>query len=794
MATRLIHALLFGAGLAAGVALADDVRYDIDIPGGSLAASVESLARQSGLQVLFDRKLLEGKQAGSLKGKLTAREALEKLLAGSGIGARFTGESSAALYDRGASVPDGVMMKPVVVTARAEMEGSTSYKAPVATIGKVPLNPREIPQSVSVLTRQQMDDQDMVTITEAMKQVTGLNVIANDTLSNQYLVRGYGLGVMYDGVPSYNGMTPSHQFDLAAYDRIEVLRGPAGLMRGSGEPGGVVNFVKKQPKDVFGLSWEASTGSWDNRRVEGDLTGPINQDKTLRGRLVLADEDRGYFYDHTHGKKWLALGALAFDVTSQTTLSVSVTGEDQDVKAPWSGLPAVLNLTDPTNGVYPLLDVPRSTFNVPDWGRMLYHTDETTAAVEHRFDNHWVAKAVINDRRQRLYYKYAFTSTAVNPVNNLVSYRSFQGDYLYTRDGFDVFANGPFELMGRTHNLLIGYTSEVYNSNGKSGNGPNFNNVYFGNTSTLVEPIINYTSGSESETAQHGLYGQARLSLTDPLTLVVGARTTTFKVKTRSISPSTQTAWADGAKANDEITPYGAVLYDLTKQLTLYGSYADIFVPQTQMKADGSTLDPRTGRQYELGTKAEILDGKLAASLAVFDIRDKNRAYADPAYPSSNFYLNAGEIESKGWEVETTGRALPGLDITAGYTYLTTRYLSDRTNQGKSYSIQSPRHQLKLWGNYHFGADSSLAGVSVGLGLLAQSETQSTRGWRDQLMEGGYAVVNGRIAYQINKTYSVSLLLNNLLDRKYYETVGTPNIYNFYGEPRNFKLTLRATY
>ncbi|THF65295.1 TonB-dependent siderophore receptor [Pseudothauera rhizosphaerae] len=661
-----------------------------------------------------------------------------------------------------------------------------------ASVGKVPLTAREIPQSVSVLTRKQMDDQDMVTITEAMRQVTGVNVIANDTVNNQYFVRGYGLGVMYDGVPSYNGMTPSHQLDLAAYERIEVLRGPAGVLRGSGEPGGVVNFVKKRPQDKFGFSWEASAGSWDNYRAAGDVTGPLNQDKTLRGRLVVSNEDRRYFYDHTQSKKWLGLAAFEYDVTPRTTLSLSFVAQDQDVDAPWSGLPASRNPDG--NGVYPLLDVPRSTFNAPDWGRMRYQTEETTAGAEHRFDNGWVAKAVVNHRKQNQYYKYAFTSTGVHPVTNLVDYRSFRGDYHYTRDGLDLYASGPFEFLGRTHNFLVGWNTEVYNSKGKFGNGPNFTNIPFGDTSSLIEPTINYASGSESETAQHGLYSQLRLSVADPVTLVLGARTTTFKAKTRNRAPSTPTAWRDGAEADDEITPYGALLFDLNRYVTLYGSYTSIFVPQTQLKADGGTLEPRTGHQYELGSKAEFFDGKLAASLALFNIRDKDRAYADPDRPTDNFYLNAGEIESKGWEAEVSGSPLPGLDLVAGYTRLTTRYLKDRNNQGKDYSIASPKHQFKLWANYRFAPDSDLAGVSVGLGLLAQSKAQSSRGWRDELLNSGYGVVNGRIAYQIDKTYSLSLLVNNLLDRKYYASVGTPSMYNFYGEPRNFLLTLRAQY
>lgn len=761
----------------------------VDLPAQGLGSALTTLARQAGIQILFDADALQGKQAVLLKGTYTAEEALGKLLSGSGYQAVATGKGTYTIQKRPAA--DGVQYLPeVLVLAAAER----SYAAPRATIaGKVPLSPREIPNSVSVLTKEQIEDQKLVTMAEALQQVTGVNVVSNDTLSSQYWARGYGLGVMYDGVTSYNGLTPSHQFDLPLYERIEILRGPAGLLRGVGEPGGVVNLVKKRPKDVFGFSTAISAGSWDNYRVDADLTGPLNEAKTLRGRLVVADEDRDYFYDHTHGKKWLAMGALEFDLTRQTTLSLSLTAQDAEAKAPWSGLPTS-NQID-SSGHYKLLDVSSNTFNAPDWGKMRYQTEEVSAAVEHRFDNKWVTKLSANHRTWNQYYKYAYTSSSVNTATNRVSYATMQGDYDYTRDGIDVFANGPFELFGRSHNLLIGYNTEIYKSSGRTGRGASYNNVLFGDLRPIVEPNIAYTSGSESETEQNGLYSQLRLSLADPLTLVLGGRTTTFSNRTRNIAPSTSNlAWKDGAKANNEFTPYGGLLYDISKEVTLYASYADIFVPQTQLKADGSVLDPRLGRQYEIGSKGEFFDGKLAASLAWFDIRDKNRAYADPNDASGTYYLNAGQVESTGWEAEISGKPWRGLDVMAGYTYLTTRYLKDASNEGKSYSIFSPRHQLKLWSNYRFASDSALARVNLGLGMLAQSAAQSTRGWRDEVINAGYAVFNGRIAYEFDKHYSISLNVNNLFNRKYYASVGTTNIYNFYGEPRNVMLTLRASY
>lgn len=777
----LVAAIYSGGVLAQAKAL--------DIPAQPLAGALTSLASQSGIQLLFNADELKGARAPALRGNLSADEALRQLLAGSGFSFASTGKGTFVVQKRAAQGGDPVLSE-VLVRAEAER----GYKAEKATVaGKVPLAPREIANSVSVLTREQMDDQGVVVMPEALLQVTGINVITNDTLNAQYFARGYGLGVMYDGVTSYNGMTPSHQFDLNLYERIEVLRGPAGLLRGVGEPGGVVNLVKKKPKDSFGLSWSAGFGSWDNYRLEGDLTGPLNTDKSLRGRLVVAEENRGYFYDHTHSQKWLAMGALEYDLTPQTLLSLSFTAQDAEVKAPWSGIPTS-NVID-GNGHYQLLDVRQSTFNVPDWGRLLYRMEETAASVEHRFDNKWIAKASLNHRQWRQYYKYAYASSSVNTTTGRVDYASMQGDSDYNRDGVDLFANGPFELFGRTHNLLLGANAERYEYSTKSGSGPNYTNVLFSQGSSLAEPSITYIRGSENETLQYGLYSQLRLSLADPLTLVLGGRTTNFTNRFHNVAPAVPKPWTDGAKANDHFTPYAGLLFDLNKQITLYGSYADIFVPQTQQKFGGGVLDPRVGKQYEIGSKGEFLDGKLAASLALFNIRDKNRAYQDLVVdPSGNSYLNAGEVESKGWELEVSGKPLRGLDLIAGYTHLNTRYLSDPDNRGKSFSIQTPKDQLKFWGTYHFAGESPLAGFTVGLGMIAQGKAQSSRGWRDEVVNDGYVVFNGKLAYQIDRNYSLNLAINNLFNEKYYASVGTPNNYNFYGEPRSYMLTLRASY
>ncbi|MGL4410288.1 MAG: TonB-dependent siderophore receptor [Zoogloea sp.] len=689
----------------------------------------------------------------------------------------------------GAWAEEAKELAPVVVQAQPD----TGYHAPLATVaGKVPVNRKEIPESVSVLTRQQIETQGLTTVPEALQQLPGVTVIANDNLNFQYLSRGYGLGVMYDGVPSYNGMHPSHQFDLAVYERVELLRGANGLLRGVGEPGGMVNLVRKRPGSEFGFTSTLSYGSYDNKRLDVDLSTPLNADKTLRSRVVLADQNRGYFYDHTRNDKQLGMGTLEYDLSPATTLAFTVTSQNSNVKAPSSGLPTS-SITD-ASGHYQQLNQSRSNYYVPDWGRLSYRMDEYAASIEHRFDNEWLAKLVFNQRDWRQYYKYAYSYSSVNALTNKLSYASTQGDYHYTRSGVDAYAHGPFKLFGRRHELTFGANTETYAYDGRSGRGPTYSTTY-GDVSGITEPTIKYTSGTENTTEQRGLYAQTRLNLADPLHLVLGGRLTTFHNRYRSRAPSTSGLdWKSGARADHRFTPFAGLLYDLTPEITLYASQAEIFIPQTQLKRDGSVLDPRTGRQHELGVKGEFMEGRLGASAAWFDIRDRNRAYPDPTDPSGIYYINLGQVQSTGYELEVTGSPLPRVNLSASYTYLVTRYLTDPSNTGLAYSIQSPKNQLRLWGDYRFSDAGPLAGFGAGLGVFAQSPAQSTRGWRDEVVNSGYSVWNGRISYEVNKTYSLALAINNITDRKYYASVGTPNIYNFYGDPRNYMLTLKASY
>jgi len=697
------------------------------------------------------------------------------------------------------SEPADAPLPEVVVSADkqrrnpATTDGTGSYTSEAVTIaGKTPTKRIDVPNSVTVMTRQQMDDQHLTTIDQVLAHTPGVTMISNDSSQSQYFIRGYAPESTVDGAPTLSGFGGYQQFDPAIYDRIEVLKGPAGLLLGQGSPGGVVNFVKKTPKDVFGASLETSYGSWNNKRAVLDLTGPLGEEKRVRWRGVLAGTDRDYYFDRGHDAKWVGFGAVEIDLTDRTLLSLSVAHQDDHAPA-FSGLPAYK-----ATGAF--LDVPRSTNPYPSWTRYLWMTDEYAASLEHRFDNGWTAKASYTTRRQNFNFKDAYAYDGVDAAGN-VDYVRRWWNYDYERNSADAFVSGPVELFGRTHEILLGTNYAFW---GSEGTGVNFNGALgslkpritgniFNPDATVPEPADwTFNSGSRTEQKQFGVYGQGKIRVLDPLTLILGSRVSWYDSRSRSIAPSTPTSWTQGAKADGRLSPYAGIVYEVVKGINAYVSYADIFSPTTSLGYDGGAgyiLKPRVGSQYEVGLKGEFFGGKLQTSAALFYIDDHDRTVADPAH--TNFSLNAGKARSQGFELEASGEVLPGWQLASGYTYDDTKYLNNGTSTGAPITAWQPKHSFKLWSLYTI-KEGDWAGVSGGIGVQAYSD--SGDGNPATRIQSPYAVVDLQAGYEFNKHLKATFAVNNVFDTVYRTRLGGLNTYNTYGDPRNWLLTVKATF
>ena len=435
------------------------------------------------------------------------------------------------------------------------------------------------------------------------------------------------------------------------------------------------------------------------------------------------------------------------------------------------------------------LEVPRSTHVYPDWNMMGFETTEVAVDFEHRLANGWLLKSKLMQRDQDKFWKDSYPGTGVDPDTNLIArYNTRATDADIRQQAFDLYVSGPFDLLGRSHQLTLGYNANRIFSEQRYMSGPPAYDVPLDNPDVVPELELDYTSGYEEEVSQQGVYSQVRLSITDPLTLILGGRVSDFKREGRYVAPSTPTEWNTSGKETGEFTPYGGLVYYLRPNITSYLSYSDIFVPQGQRAVGGTRLDPRIGAQWEAGLKGQFFERRLNASMAIFRTRDTNRSMQDQDNPG--FFYSAGEVEVEGWELEVSGRPTPNLNLSVGYAYINSKYLEDQRNEGKVFSLFEPKHSLKSYAKYGF-TEGVLQHAFVGGGLHINSGSDGTSN-SPLRSQAGYAVASAQLGYQIVEDTSVALQVNNLFDREYYARVGGLNSYNTVGDPRNISLVLRT--
>jgi len=796
------------AGFAASPAAAQGAtaQHDFDIPAQSLAQALMIFGRQAGLQVTAEGSATSGKTSAAVKGSFAPAEALSRLLTGTGLTFRFVGNNGVQIEAAPQSANGSIQLGPVRVEGSSETsnggqaslttkdavtEGSRSYTTRAVTIGKTVQSLREIPQSVSVMTRQRIEDQNLTTLGEVLDQAAGVYVqVGAPGISPGYTSRGYDMRAQYDGVPGTGTIEATNAFDMAMYDRIEILRGPAGLLQGSGEPGGVVNLVRKRPLDHFALSGSLQAGSWNSYRGDFDISAPLTRNGDLRGRFVVAHQDKDFFYDVSHDRRTLAYGALAYDVTPSTTVTLMGSFQKEDGRGIFYGLPTY------DDGSF--LDVPRSTYLGGDWSFNDTRKLDGAVEIEQSLGGRWTLKVAAHasdwDYDQAYAYPYTTISGATGNAGFLYA-RTYNNN---DKVGVDVHVEGPIELWGREHTLLAGYAYDRYDNDFKRG----FNTTTTSALNpTLPESLIPVpSSGTRTEQAQSGFYATARLKIFDPITVVIGARVSDYKARTRGIAPSTPTDWSVNSQVKDKWGFNGAVLWDIQRHLTAYASYADIFVPQTTIDISGKTLEPRVGGQAEVGLKGEYFDGRLNASIAAFRLRDRNRSMVDPdnigcGGTGGTCYMAAGLVRSQGVEAEITGSPLSGLELSASYTRNDTKVLraSNGAGEGQTFTSTIPRDMFKLWGRYTFD-EQQFQGWNIGFGLRAQSRTYTTFSNGSLMEQGSYAVASAQIGYQINNSFHATLTVNNIFDKTYYARINSAAQLNYFGEPRSVTLTLRGHY
>lgn len=759
-----------------------------NIPAQSLDTALTTFADQAGIRLLVASDTVVGLRAQGLSSTMTLDGALRRLLAGSGLRYRFT-DSRTVSVERATGQQGVITLDPVTVEGSRALdvgrtEGVKSYAATVSTVGsKGPATLREVPQSVSIVTRQRIEDQNFVSVEDAMKQTTGMNVQKFDGAGvfNNITARGYSMdSIQVDGVSTSHHANATTAFDLSMYDRIEVMRGPSGLFQGSGEPSGTVNLVRKRPLDSFRVGGAAQYGSWDFFRTEADVSTPLVENKRIRGRLVAAYEDRKSYIDFIQAEKPFIYGTVEFDLTPRTTFSVG--GARQNIDSVIDqGLPAYADGR--------LLDVGRSTYIGANWNNLDTEREEGFAELEHRFEDAGHVKLTARQVRRSMLYKGARANGSVNTSTGLVNIQTVQSDLLLNNMSLDAHVSKPFDVAGLTQTAVLGGDYRYETNELGYGFGPNYTmNAYAPTSHAIPEPNITISSRSKTINEQFGTYGQLRLKPSQPVTVIGGGRLSWWQTETRNPVTDAITATSN---VNNEFTPYGGLIFDLTSNLSVYGAYSGIFQPQSNTDSTGAVLPPRTGSQKEIGVKVELLDKWANAHVAMFRIDDENRAMTDPN--DNTFSIAAGRVRSQGLEAEISGKPARGWDVVAGYALNKTKYITAATTQeGTTFAPFTPLHSVKLWAKYTFEG-GTLNGLGLGGGMLFNSYFYAQSG-AVRLEQDAYVTFAAQVSYKLNERLQASFTVSNLFDEVYYEKLSGTTRQNFYGEPRSFMLAVRANW
>lgn len=683
----------------------------------------------------------------------------------------------------------GLMLSPVNIDAQRISVPSITEQSDSYTIGaartatRLDLSPRETPQTTTTLTHQQLKDFKLTSATDAL-QAGGVSVQRVETNRTYYSVRGFDVSnFQLDGIGMpFSSEEQMGDIDTFLYDHIEVIKGANGLTSNPGNPAATVNFVRKRPTRDFQAEGSIGYGSWQNRRSELDVSGPLNETGTLRGRAIFAGQEGNSYLDRYSASKTVFSGVLEADLTDDTTATL---GYSEQRNRPngimWSAL--TLYNTDGSKVHYS-----RSHNTAPSWSYWDTNDKQTFGEMVTDWGNGWQTKASLNYREITSDAAMLMAGGVPDAETGLglTSYAS-KFDRAERQIVGDIYLKGPFALFGRTHEVVVGANWSRDDTHWTSRDDA---------TNIALPPVWDYdgdfpkpafakvTSGADYTTYRRGNYAAGHFNVTDDLKLIAGANFTT-------LDSSGERVGVANNYSKSKVTPYYGAVYDFAPHYSAYVSYTEIFNPQTQINASRKLLDPVEGNSVEGGIKGEWFDKRLNASASLFRTKQDNTAEYGGFDTAGGFsYYNAVNTISEGYELTVAGELMPGWEMNSGLTHL----FSLKNDEGEKTRTYIPQNAIYLSTSYKV---PHVKGLKVGASANWQSDIfreQGTSTTGDTIIsrQGSYVVANALASYDIDEHFNVSLNVNNLLDRKYLTSLYWAQSY--YAPSRNAMVTLAWKY
>lgn len=665
---------------------------------------------------------------------------------------------------------DTLVLDKMVVTERREHRTSKGATNLQLTI-------KDTPQSISTIDQDAMLDFATSGTNDALRLATGLTVDAWETNRTSYSSRGFDIMLtQVDGLGMTNdwGLVVGQE-DTFLFDRVELIRGANGLLTGVGNASGTINYVRKRPTNHDGGEIVVRAGAHDLVRTAVDYNKVLTASGSWAARLVVAHEDKDSYLRALHDRRTTLYGVVEGQVGPSGALTAGFTFTDSLQRSPMWGSLTLLR----ADGTQAEFGTSASTSQ--DWTMWDLRSANAFLEYAHALSGDWEARLTYShrtgDEAVKLFYAYSLTGSLNDDGTGLYGW-PYRSDSDSRSDIVDAALNGRFNAFGRRHEAIIGLSlskqetySETYSIVSSPGTVlaafPYAGDVY-------AEPVWGATSvGNDGDQKLARLYAATRLALTDRLKAIAGLNAIKLQRDGTSI-------YGGGVNLDNETTekvsPYAGLTYDLNTNLLAYASYSDIFQAQDQRDINGRFLAPMKGVNAELGLKAEWLNRRLLTTVAYFDARQKGLATEagfDPVAQQS--YYEPKDVNSRGFELEATGRIGDHTNLTAGFTRM------ELTGpDGNDIYEWIPRTIVSL------RADTRLPGLpklKLGAGLRWQSDIFKAGAVR----QDAYLLVNSFAAYELSRAATLRLNIDNLTDEKYLRTVQFGAIY---GAPRQFSLAL----
>lgn len=748
--------------------LAQAAPRDFDIPAQPLTRALTVFGDQAGMQVTVDTDILAGRTSPSVSGRMAPAEALGRLLSGTGIIWRYADPTTLVLSDGG---NDGtIMLGPVKVEGRREsaygpVQGYVANRTATATKTDTPIS--EVPQSVTVVTRDQIDARAARTVAEALAYsagvATGLRGESSSLGDDNIVIRGFGgtgtLNEYWDGLKIIGTNFATSGIEPYLFERVEVLRGPTSVLYGQNSPGGLVNSVSKRPPERTQGEVQVLGGSFELKELNLDVGGPLGTDGDVSYRLVGVASDQEAQTDFSGRERAVVSPGISWRPFENTTLTLQSMYQKDDANGrSVRTVPALGSLFSTPNG-----KIPRERYtgdpNYDKWDREIF---STAYILDHSFSGTWSARQNARYLHTDFDMETVYGRSPLSPDGRTIARSAFGVEEESDLFLIDNQLVGSFETGVLSHNLLLGADFQYREGSTfrRFAAAPPldlYSPVYF---QDIPEPPV--FQDVDDQQFEAGLYVQNQIRFQRWI-LTLGGRHDWAESETTDNRTGTTSKSRDSA-----FTGRLGLGYAFDNGLTPYLGFAQSFQPQSGIDFGGNAFDPTEGEQFEAGVKYAVPGRNAFLTLAVFELAQRNVLTSDPV--NAGFRVQTGEIRSRGIELEGVASLESGWDLAASYTYLDQEITKSNDNDLGKRPKAVPRQTASLWASYGFEA-GWWRGTRVGGGVryVGRSEGDALNTFHVP----SYTLFDASLAYDMSvlggqfANWHVAINATNLADKTY---------------------------